>query len=69
MLLRHDHDGDRVPVLVVDEQDLIEDAFERLVRLNRLCHGKRITCREPRVQLMGTRASTGALAIVENSVD
>ena len=43
MLLRHDDDRDRVAVLVVDEQDLIESALDSLGRLNRLCHGNRIT--------------------------
>ena len=43
VLLRHDHDRDRVAVLVVDEQDLIENALEGLGRFQRLCHGIRIT--------------------------
>jgi len=43
MLIRHDHDRDRIAVAVVNEQDLIEDAFERLGRCQRLCHGNRIT--------------------------
>ena len=52
MLLRHDDDGDRVAVLVVDEQDLIENALDSLGRLNRLCHGNRITRDGRGVQLM-----------------
>ena len=63
MLLRHDHDRDRVAVLVVDEQDLIEDALERLGRLYSLCHKQRITRPARRVQFAATRASTGTLAI------
>ena len=51
MLLRYDHDRDRIAVLVVDEQDLIEDALESLGRLNRLCHGNRITRDGTGVQL------------------
>ena len=52
MLLRHNHDRDRIAVLVVDKQDLIEDALDRLGRLNRLCHGNRITRDGGGVQLM-----------------
>ncbi len=56
----NDHDGDRVAVVLVNEQDLIEDALQRLGRLMRLCHGKRITRAARRVQLMAMGASTGA---------
>src|SRR5580693_9743617 len=40
MLERHHDDGHRVAVLVIDEQHLIENALERLVRFNCTCHGK-----------------------------
>ena len=59
MLERHDHDRHRVAVLVIDEQDLIENALERLVRFNCTCHGKRITRAACGVQLTAMRASTG----------
>ncbi len=60
MLERHDHDRHRVAVLIIDEQDLIENALERLVRFNCTCHGKRITRAACGVQLTAMRASTGA---------
>ena len=56
----NDHDGDRIAVVVVNEQDLIEDALQRLGRLMRSCHGKRITRGGRRVQLMAMGASTSA---------
>ena len=43
MLAGNDHDRDRIAILFVDEQDLIEGALQRLGRMMRLCHAKRIT--------------------------
>ena len=68
MLPRDDHDRHRVTGFVVYEQDLIEDAVERLGRLLRLRHANRIRVAR-RVQLMATRASTGALAVGEDFFD
>ena len=64
MLERYDDDGHRVAVLVIDEQDLVENALERLVRFNCTSHGKRITRAARGVQLNTMRASTGAAFVI-----
>jgi len=51
MLASNKYNGDRVAVVVVCEQDLIEDALERLGRMLSLSHRDRITRIARRVQL------------------
>src|ERR1700688_3590901 len=58
MLASNEYNGDRVAVVVVREQDLIEDALERLGRMLSLSHANRITRGARRVQLASIEAST-----------
>src|SRR5258707_13266155 len=58
VLARNEYNGDRVAVVVVREQNLIEDALERLGRMLSLSHANRITRIARRVQLERREAST-----------
>jgi hypothetical protein len=58
MLSRDHNDRDRVTVVVVRKQNLIEDSLDRLIRLLSLRHANRITRAARRVQLATREAST-----------